>query len=123
MTATIHTLVPKEQRSEAAESVAAVFRDPAAHSPRVLRRNLSLLALEVTFADDLVIGRDLHGLPARIRGIATMAADLGLATLSDAARNAAGAMSDPAFAALWARVIRLTDAALNPARDLVAGSH
>lgn len=123
MAATIHTFVPRDKPRRDAAPVAALFRDHGPEAHRILRRKLSFLALEVTGASDLIKVRNLADIPQRLWKIGRIARDLGLISLADSALNASLATRDPAFAAIWSRVLRLTEAALDPAHDLRVGSH
>jgi|GEM_PF-3578192 len=123
MAATIHSLVPRENAQRDVAAISALFRDHGADAHHILHRKLSSLVLEVACAADLITARNLEDMPQRIWGISLIARDLGLISLAETAENAGIALRDPAFAALWARVLRLTEATLDPAHDLRAGLH
>ncbi|WP_128253221.1 hypothetical protein [Falsirhodobacter deserti] len=117
--AIIHTLTPQDVIRHDPGPVAGIYRDHGGQAARIVRKRLAALALETAKAADLEKQRDLEALPARLRQIAGMAADLGLLSLADAAAAAEHHLGGVAFPALWARVLRLTEAALNPASDLL----
>ncbi|WP_435165821.1 hypothetical protein [Falsirhodobacter sp. 1013] len=122
MTATIHTLIPPCRLFCDPAPIVDIYRRKGFEASRFLRASLTALALEVTLTDDLVAAGNRADLPRHARKIAGMAQDLGLISLRQTADQVAEEAGHPALPALWARLKRMTEAALDPRRDLLARS-
>lgn len=122
MTGRIYTLVPQERLRHDPAPVAALYRDHGSAAPRMLRARLADLARRLSEASEDLAARDLAALPAHLSEARRMAGDLGLLSVAEVAERAADQVGQPAFLALWARLLRLTEAALNPSHDLLHSS-
>lgn len=123
MTQRIETIPLQECLHHDPAPVAALYRDHGPRAHRILRERLSAVALHVALAADQVAARDLDDLPAQLRQVQRMSADLGLLSVAEVAGAAAGLVGWPPFPAVFARLQRLTEMALHPSRDLLQASH
>ena len=106
-----------------AEPIAAIYRNLGTSSAeQVVSRALGELALTLTGLVEQVRKRELGDLGRGLRRLQRMADHLGMISLGLIASEARICMdrSDAtAFAAVWARLIRVAEASLSPDRELL----
>lgn len=123
MTGKIAALRPKERVRLDAEPIAAMYRNlGTSTAEQVVTRALSELALTLGGLADQVRMRDLSDLGRGLRRLQRMADHLGMISLGLVAAEARICMDrgdDTAFAAVWARLIRVAEASLAPDRELL----
>jgi hypothetical protein len=123
MSGNVTALRPKEVVRLDAEPIAAIYRNLGTSSAeQVVSRALGELALTLTGLVDQVRQRELGDLGRGLRRLQRMADHLGMISLGLIAAEARICMerSDAtAFAAVWARLIRVAEASLSPDRELL----
>lgn len=116
MTGNVTVLRPIERVRLDAGPVATLYREmgtPAAE--QVVARALGELALTMTEMAGQVRGRDLTDLHRQLRRLQRMADHVGMTSLSHASaevRNCLDGGDATAFAAVWARLIRIAERSL-----------
>jgi hypothetical protein len=123
MSGNVTALRPKERVRLDAEPIAAIYRNLGTSSAeQVVSRALGELALTLTGLVDQVRQRELGDLGRGLRRLQRMADHLGMISLGLIAAEARICMerSDAtAFAAVWARLIRVAEASLSPDKELL----
>jgi hypothetical protein len=123
MSGNVTALRPKERVRLDAEPIAAIYRNLGTSSAeQVVSRALGELALTLTGLVEQVRKRELGDLGRGLRRLQRMADHLGMISLGLIASEARICMdrSDAtAFAAVWARLIRVAEASLSPDRELL----
>ena len=123
MSGNVTALRPKERVRRDAEPIAAIYRNLGTSSAeQVVSRALGELALTLTGLVDQVRQRELGDLGRGLRRLQRMADHLGMISLGLIAAEARICMerSDAtAFAAVWARLIRVAEASLSPDKELL----
>jgi hypothetical protein len=123
MSGNVTALRPKERVRLDAEPIAAIYRNLGTSSAeQVVSRALGELALTLAGLVDQVRQRELGDLGRGLRRLQRMADHLGMISLGLIAAEARICMerSDAtAFAAVWARLIRVAEASLSPDKELL----
>ena len=123
MSGNVTALRPKERVRLDAEPIAAIYRNLGTSSAeQVVSRALGELALTLAGMVDQVRQRELGDLGRGLRRLQRMADHLGMISLGLIAAEARICMerSDAtAFAAVWARLIRIAEASLSADKELL----
>ena len=123
MSGNVTALRPKEYVRLDAEPIAAIYRNlGTSGAEQIVARALSELALTLAGLVEQVRRRELGDLGRGLRRLQRMADHLGMISLGLIAAEARICMdrSDAtAFAAVWARLIRVAEASLSTDRDLL----
>ena len=123
MSGNVTALRPKEYVRLDAEPIAAIYRNLGTSSAeQVVSRALGELALTLAGLVEQVRQRELGDLGRGLRRLQRMADHLGMISLGLIAAEARICMdrSDAtAFAAVWARLIRVAEASLSPDKELL----
>lgn len=123
MSGSVTALRPKERVRLDAEPIAAIYRNLGTSSAeQVVSRALGELALTLAGLVDQVRQRELGDLGRGLRRLQRMADHLGMISLGLIAAEARICIerSDAtAFAAVWARLIRVAEASLSPDKELL----
>lgn len=119
----IIALRPVEQVQQNAEPIASIYRDlGTASAEQVVTRALTELGLTMAALNAQVRARDLDTLARGLRKLQSIAENLGMISLARVAQDLRICLcrSDAtAFAAVWARLIRIAEQALASDRDLL----
>jgi hypothetical protein len=123
MSGNVTALRPKERVRLDAEPIASIYRNLGTSSAeQVVSRALGELALTLAGLVEQVRQRELGDLGRGLRRLQRMADHLGMISLGLIAAEARICMdrSDAtAFAAVWARLIRVAEASLSTDRDVL----
>lgn len=123
MSGNVTALRPKEYVRLDAEPIAAIYRNlGTSGAEQIVARALSELALTLAGLVEQVRRRELGDLGRGLRRLQRMADHLGMISLGLIAAEARICMdrSDAtAFAAVWARLIRVAEASLSTDRDVL----
>jgi len=123
MSGNITALRPKERVRLDAEPIASIYRNLGTSSAeQVVSRALGELALTLAGLVEQVRQREFGDLGRGLRRLQRMADHLGMISLGLIAAEARICMdrSDAtAFAAVWARLIRVAEASLSPDKELL----
>lgn len=116
MSASVVMLCPRERVDEDEGAILAIF-DRLGPDPgqKLVTRAVGELALAVTVMGAQVERHELAGLPRGLRRMQAMAAGLGMVSLAQVALDARNALIDgdaTAFAAIWARLMRVAERSL-----------
>lgn len=115
-------LRPSENVHHNGETIAEIYRNlgtPTAD--RMMTRALGELTTNLAELAARVRAREVDDAPRRIRRLRSMAENLGMTTLAGVARDAATCLEagdDTAFAAVWARFLRVAEHSLSSTRGL-----
>lgn len=116
-------LQPKERVRQDAEPIATIYRNLGTSSAeQVVTRALGELALTMSGLATQVRARDMGDLLRQLRRLQRMAENLGMVSLGVVAGDLRVCMerSDPtAFAAVWARLLRIAERSLSSDKDLL----
>lgn len=116
MTTEITKLVPLDHIAHDPQPIARIYREMDTQSAeKVVNRALGELALSVASLSREVTARDVTDAPRQLRRIARMAEHLGMNTLSHTSLAAEACLEDydaTAFAAVWARLLRVAGSQL-----------
>ena len=123
MSGNVTALRPKERVRLDAEPIAAIYRNlGTSGAEQIVTRALGELALTLAGLVEQVRQRELGDLGRGLRRLQRMADHLGMISLGLIAAEARICMerSDAtAFAAVWARLIRVAEASLSPDKELL----
>lgn len=123
MSGNVTALRPKEYVRLDAEPIASIYRNLGTNgAEQIVARALGELALTLASLVEQVRRRELGDLGRGLRRLQRMADHLGMISLGLIAAEARICMdrSDAtAFAAVWARLIRVAEASLSTDRDLL----
>ena len=123
MSGNVTALRPKEYVRLDAEPIASIYRNLGTNgAEQIVARALGELALSLAGLVEQVQRRELGDLGRGLRRLQRMADHLGMISLGLIAAEARICMdrSDAtAFAAVWARLIRVAEASLSTDRDLL----
>jgi hypothetical protein len=123
MSGNVTALRPKERVRLDAEPIAAIYRNlGTSGAEQIVTRALGELALTLAGLVEQVRRRELGDLGRGLRRLQRMADHLGMISLGLIAAEARICMdrSDAtAFAAVWARLIRVAEASLSTDRDVL----
>lgn len=113
-------LQPKDRIRHDAGPIATIYRNlDTGAADQVVTRALGELALTMAGLADRVRERDLADLSRQLRRLQRMAENLGMVTLSDvclAVRDCLDRGESTAFAAVWARLLRVAERSLTADR-------
>lgn len=116
-------LQPKERVRQDAEPIATIYRNLGTSSAeQVVTRALGELALTMSGLATQVRAHDMGDLLRQLRRLQRMAENLGMVSLGVVAGDLRVCMerSDPtAFAAVWARLLRIAERSLSSDKDLL----
>ncbi|MDP3959969.1 MAG: hypothetical protein Q8Q26_07900 [Pseudorhodobacter sp.] len=123
MTGTIAVLRPLERLRQDAEPVAVMYRDlGTAQAEQVVTRALGELALTMSGLAHQVRAHDLADLARQLRRLQRMAEQLGMISLGLVAGDVRRCLEGgdvTAFAAVWARLMRVAERSLAPDKNLL----
>ncbi|WP_232489180.1 hypothetical protein [Rhodobacter amnigenus] len=116
MSASVVMLRPQERVDEDEGAIMAIF-DRLGPDPgkKLVSRAVGELALAVTVMGAQVERHEVAGLPRGLRRMQAMAAGLGMVSLAQVAEDARTALvggDATAFAAVWARLVRVAERSL-----------
>lgn len=116
-------LQPKERVRQDAEPIATIYRNLGTSSAeQVVTRALGELALTMSGLATQVRAHEMGDLLRQLRRLQRMAENLGMVSLGVVAGDLRVCMdrSDPtAFAAVWARLLRIAERSLSSDKDLL----
>jgi hypothetical protein len=123
MAGNVTALRPKERVRLDAEPIASIYRNlGTAAAEQVVSRALSEVALTVATLSEQVRRHELGDLPRQLRRLQRMSDHLGMVSLGTVAAELRLCLDlgDPtAFAALWARLMRIAERSLATDKDLL----
>lgn len=109
----VAVLIPRDVVRQDVEAVAGLYRNlGAAMAEQMVGRILGELALTLASLLAMVQSQNLRDLPARLAHLRRLAEELGLTTLSLVAADARICLEtadSTAFAAVWARLVRVAE--------------
>ena len=118
-------LQPQERILQDGEVIASIYRNlGTAAADQVVSRALGELALALANLAGRIRLHDLGAAERQLHKLRAMAANLGMASLESAAADARDCLQrgdGTAFAAIWARILRIAGRSLNAETDF-AGS-
>lgn len=118
----VTALRPKDRLCQNSEPIAAIYRDMGTKAAeQVVSRALSELAMTMVALARQVRGHDMADLPRQLRRLQRMAEHLGMVSFGQVAGDARAALEGgdgTAFAAVWARLLRVAEASLATDHDL-----
>ena len=116
-------LRPKERVRQDAEPIATIYRNLGTSSAeQVVTRALAELALTMAGLASQVRDRQMDDLFRQLRRLQRMAENLGMVSLGLVAADVRICMDSSdstAFAAVWARLLRIAERSLAPDKDLM----
>jgi hypothetical protein len=116
-------LCPNDRVRQDAEPIATIYRNlGTASAEQVVTRALGELALTMAAMVAQVRDHDLHDLSRQLRRLQRMSENLGLTSLGLVAqdvRNCLERSDATAFAAVWARLMRVAERSLSAEGDLL----
>lgn len=122
MVGNVTVLRPKDHVRQDSEPVVAMYRDlGTVQAERVVTRALGELALVMGALAAQVRGRQLHDLPRQLRRLQRMSEQLGMVSLGAVAADARACLDGgdaTAFAAVWARLVRVAERSMVVEPDL-----
>jgi hypothetical protein len=120
MSGNVTALRPRDEVCLDAEPVAAMFRNLGrATAEQVVSRALGEVMLTVAGLAEQMRAHDFNGVGRKLRRLQSLADHLGMVSLAHSAaemRLCLECRDDTALAAVWARLIRVAEASLGPAR-------
>lgn len=123
MNCTITALRPKERVCQDAEPIAAMYREMGTQAAElVVNRALGELTLTMAGLAAQVRAHDLTDIARQLRRLQRMSEHLGMTSLGHVAsdvRRCIEAGDVTAFAAVWARLIRVAERSLSGDKDLL----
>lgn len=123
MTAEIKAFRPKERVRHDSEPIALIYRSMGtAAAEEVVTRALTELAMTMTGLADQVRQRERQDLTRQLRRLQRMAEQLGMVSLGQVSADIRGCLDqgDPtAFAAVWARLLRVAECSLAADKGLL----
>ncbi|MDZ4095477.1 MAG: hypothetical protein U1D35_11300 [Paracoccaceae bacterium] len=123
MNATVTVLRPQDRVRQDVEPVAAMYRDMGTlAAEQVVTRALGELALTMSGLAQQVRTHELSDLARQLRRLQRMSEQLGLVSLGLVAgdvRKCLDIGDATAFAAVWARLMRVAERSLAPDKDLL----
>jgi hypothetical protein len=123
MTGIVLAFRPKERVRQDSEPIALMYRNMGTSAAeQVVTRALAELAMAMTGLSDQVRARDMSDLGRQLRRLQRMAEQLGLVSLGQVAGDVRVCLDkgDPtAFAAVWARMMRVAECSLAAEKGLM----
>jgi hypothetical protein len=123
MTGMVVAFRPKERVRQDSEPIALMYRNMGTSAAeQVVTRALAELAMAMTGLSDQVRARDMSDLGRQLRRLQRMAEQLGLVSLGHVAGDVRQCLDrgDPtAFAAIWARLMRVAECSLAAEKGLL----
>ena len=123
MTAIVVAFRPKERVRQDSEPIALMYRNMGTTAAeQVVTRALAELAMAMTGLSDQVRAQDMTDLGRQLRRLQRMSEQLGLVSLGQVAGDVRLCLdkADPtAFAAVWARLMRVADCSLAAEKGLM----
>ena len=123
MTGIVVAFRPKERVRQDSEPIALMYRNMGTTAAeQVVTRALAELAMAMTGLSDQVRSQDMSDLGRQLRRLQRMAEQLGLVSLGHVAGDVRLCLdkSDPtAFAAVWARLMRVAECSLAAEKGLM----
>ena len=123
MTAELCVLRVRDRVRQDAGPISALFRDMGSGAAeQVIARVLGELALTTAQMAGQVKAHDLQDLSRQLRRVEKMAEQLGLVSYATVAKDARDVLQrgdGTAFAAIWARLLRIAELSLAPGHDLL----
>jgi hypothetical protein len=112
---------PREVVRQDVEAVAGLYRNLGAPvAEQVVMRALGELALTMAGAVEKVRAQDLRDLPGRLQHLRRLSEEMGLVSMARVASDARHCLEradGTAFAAVWARLVRVAERSIAPADD------
>lgn len=116
--ARVTALIPREVVRQDVEAIAAIYRNLGAPTAeKMVARALGELALTMARLAETVRAQDLRDVSDHLVRLGRLADDLGLCSLSAVARDSRVCLEradSTAFAAVWARLVRVAERSLSP---------
>lgn len=116
--ARVTALIPREVVRQDVEAIAAIYRNLGAPTAeKIVARSLAELALTMARLAETVRSQDLRDVSDHLVRLGRLADDLGLSSLSAVARDSRVCLEradSTAFAAVWARLVRVAERSLSP---------
>ncbi|MGB3279793.1 MAG: hypothetical protein WBA92_11425 [Pseudorhodobacter sp.] len=116
MSATVMDFRPKDRICQDAEPIALIYRSMGTQAAEeVVTRALGELALAMSDMAQQVRGKNLTDIARKLRRLEGMASQLGLVSVANVAGDARACLDGnelTAFAAVWARLIRVAEVSL-----------
>ncbi len=123
MTGIVVAFRPKERVRQDSEPIALMYRNMGTTAAeQVVTRALAELAMAMTGLSDQVRSQDMSDLGRQLRRLQRMAEQLGLVSLGQVAGDVRLCLdkADPtAFAAVWARLLRVAECSLAAEKGLM----
>ena len=123
MTGIVLAFRPKERVRQDSEPIALMYRNMGTTAAeQVVTRALAELAMAMTGLSDQVRAQDMSDLGRQLRRLQRMAEQLGLVSLGQVAGDVRLCLdkADPtAFAAVWARLMRVAECSLAAEKGLM----
>jgi hypothetical protein len=117
------TLLPVERVRQDAEPIATIYRNlGTASAEQVVTRALGELALTMAGLAHQVRAHDMADLSRQLRRLQSMSENLGMVSLGVVACDVRACLEradSTAFAAVWARLIRIAERSLSSDKDLL----
>ena len=114
-------LRPKDKIRHDAGPISTIYRNlDTASAEQVVTRALGELALSMAGLADQVRGNDLTDLDRQLRRLQRMADNLGMLSLAQVCTDTRGCLecgNSTAFAAVWARLVRVAERSLAPEKS------
>jgi hypothetical protein len=114
----VTTLTPREVVRQDVEAIASIYRNLGAPTAeKMVARALGELALTMARLAETVRAQHLRDVADHLCRLSRLADDLGLASLSEVARDTRLCLEradGTAFAAVWARLVRVAERSLSP---------
>lgn len=124
--ARVTALIPREVVRQDVEAIAAIYRNLGAPTAeKMVARALGELALTMARLAETVRAQDLRDVSDQLVRLGRLADDLGLCSLSTVARDSRVCLEradGTAFAAVWARLVRVAERSLSPPSGMADSS-
>lgn len=116
MSGTVETIRPKERVVQDSAPIVLIYRNMGTNAAeRTVSLALGDLSAAMAAASDLVRQRELADVPRRLSRLRRMGENLGMVSLAEVAEHAANCLrrgDATAFAAVWARLLRVAEISL-----------
>ncbi len=114
----VTALSPREVVRQDVEAIALIYRNLGAPTAETMvSRALGELALSMARLAETVLAQDLRDVAEQLGRLNRLADDLGLISLAEVARDARTCLEradGTAFAAVWARLVRVAERSISP---------